>query len=123
MLVSGAIKVLPIGVREYSTAMDLDLVTRLATNPAVSRLRSVLVRTRCETPLSSRNSSPWRYGSCRRQDRISTVHLPMKIVEASLELEPDSSCILFHPTITFSGPDTAFGAIAPHRFLPLWLRL
>jgi len=42
----GAIKVLLIGVREYSTATDLDLVTRLATNPAVSRLRNVLVRMR-----------------------------------------------------------------------------
>ena len=93
MLVSGAIKVLPIAVKEYSTAMDLDLVTRLATNPADSRLRSVLVRIRCETLSSCRSSSPWRYDLLCRQDKISTVHLPMKIVETTFELGPGLSCI------------------------------
>src|SRR5215831_3294041 len=97
MLVSGAIKVLPIAVKEYSTATDRDLVTRLAINPADSRLRSVLVRIRCETLSSCRSSSPLRYGFFCRADKISTVHLPMNMVETTLELEPDASCILFHP--------------------------
>src|SRR5215467_515184 len=79
MPVSGAIKVLPSGVREYSTATDLDPVTRLATNPADSSLRSVLVRIRCETPSSCRSSSPLRYALFCRQDKIPTVHLPLKM--------------------------------------------
>src|SRR5215471_8370684 len=97
MLASGAIKVFPIGVKEYSTAMEFALVTRLAINPADSRLRSVLVRMRCETPSSCRRSSPWRKGFFCRQDKISAVHLPMKIVETTFELGPDLSSIFFHP--------------------------
>src|SRR5215471_146289 len=93
MLVNGAIKVLPISVSEYSTATDLDLVTCLETNPADSRFRSVLVRMRWETPSSCSSSSPWRYGLFCRTDKISTVHLPMKIVETTFELEPGFSCI------------------------------
>jgi hypothetical protein len=38
--------VLPSLVKEYSTATVFDLVTRLATNPLDSRLRSVLVSMR-----------------------------------------------------------------------------
>src|SRR6516162_6735154 len=93
MLVSGAIRVSPIDVKEYSTAMDFDLVTRLATKPADSRLRSVRVRMCCETPSSCRSSSPWRCVPFCRQDKISTVHLPMKIVEAPFELGSDLSSI------------------------------
>jgi hypothetical protein len=41
--------VLPSWVKEYSTAMAFDLVTRLAINPVDSRLRRVLVSIRWET--------------------------------------------------------------------------
>jgi hypothetical protein len=40
--------VLPSWVKEYSTAMAFDFVTRLPINPADSRLRRVLVNMRCE---------------------------------------------------------------------------
>src|SRR6516162_5542244 len=93
MLVSGDMKVLPIGVRQYSTAMGFDVVTCLATNPVRSRLRRVLVRMRCETPSSCRSSSPLRYGFFWRQDKTSTLHLPLKIVETTFELESDLSYI------------------------------
>jgi hypothetical protein len=73
-------KLFPIGVREYSTAGDFDTVTHLATNPVDSRLRSVLVRIRCEMPPGRRRSFPWRCGPSRRVDKIATVHFPMKIV-------------------------------------------
>jgi hypothetical protein len=49
--------VLPSCVKEYSTAMAFDLVTRLAINPVDSRLRRVLVSIRWETlPRCLRNS-------------------------------------------------------------------
>src|SRR5215831_13875032 len=75
MLVSGAIKVLPIAVKEYSTAIDFDLVTRLAINPADSRLRSVLVRIRCETLPRRRRNCPCRRGFSRSEDKIGAASL------------------------------------------------
>jgi hypothetical protein len=81
MLVNGAINVLPSLVNEYSTAMDFDLVTRLAINPVDSRLRRFLVSIRCETPPRRRRSSPCRWGRSLSDDKILAVHLPMKIVE------------------------------------------
>ncbi len=60
MLLSAAITVRPSLVREYSTAMDLDRVSRLAINPEDSRWRSVLVSIRCEMLPSRRHNSPWR---------------------------------------------------------------
>src|SRR5215469_4559270 len=93
MLVSGDINALPTGVREYSTATDFDVVTRLATNPADSKLRSVLVRIRCETPSRHLISSPWRCGLFCRQVKILTVHLPMKTVAITFEPRPDFLCI------------------------------
>src|SRR6516225_3526198 len=85
MLASGAIKLFPMAVREYSTAGDFDSVTRLATNPVDSRLRRVLVRIRCEMPPRRRRSFPWRCGPSRRVDKITTVHFPMKIVGTTFE--------------------------------------
>jgi hypothetical protein len=41
--------VLPRWVKEYSTAIAFDPVTRLTINPVDSRLRRVLVSIRCET--------------------------------------------------------------------------
>ena len=41
--------VLPSCVREYSSAMAFDFVTRFEINPADSRLRRVLMSMRCET--------------------------------------------------------------------------
>ncbi len=41
---------MPSCVREYSTAIAFDAVTRLATSPVDSRLRRVLVSMRCENP-------------------------------------------------------------------------
>src|SRR5215468_3280274 len=81
MLVNGAINVLPSLVNEYSTAMDFDLVTRLAINPVDSRLRRVLVSIRCETLPRRRRSSPCRWGRSLSEDKILAVHLPMKIIE------------------------------------------
>ena len=53
---SGAMSVLPRWVKEYSTAIALDLVTRLVINPVDSRLRRVLVSMRWETlPIWRRN--------------------------------------------------------------------
>src|SRR6516225_8510579 len=86
MPASGVTKLFPIGVREYSTAGDFDAVTHLATNPVDSRLRSVLVRIRCEMPPRRRRSFPGRCGPSRRVDKITTVHFPMKIVGTTLEL-------------------------------------
>ena len=52
---------MPSCVREYSTAIAFDAVTRLATSPVDSRLRRVLVSMRCETlPRWRRNSVPAR---------------------------------------------------------------
>jgi hypothetical protein len=80
MLLNGMMKFLPSFVREYSTAMDLDRVTRLSINPVDSRLRSVLVSILCEMFPKRRRSCPWRYGPDFSMSMISTVHLPMKIV-------------------------------------------
>jgi hypothetical protein len=45
----GVMIVLPSLLKEYSTAMGFDLVTRLAIKPVDSRLRSVLVSIRWDT--------------------------------------------------------------------------
>jgi len=49
MPVSGAMIVLPSLVKEYSTVMAFDCVTRREIKPADSRLRRVLVSMRCDT--------------------------------------------------------------------------
>jgi len=95
MLVNGMINVLPSLVREYSTAIDFDLVACLAINPVDSRLRSVLVSIRCETLPRRRRSCPWRWGFSCSEDMIFTVHLPMKIVETIFDPGPDFFVILF----------------------------
>jgi len=55
---SGAMSVLPSRVKEYSTAMAFDVVTRLAINPVDSRLRRVLVSIRWETLPTWRRNLP-----------------------------------------------------------------
>jgi hypothetical protein len=58
--------VLPSWVKEYSTEMVLDLVTRRAINPVDSRLRRVLVSMRWETLSRTRRNSPYRsFRSCQ----------------------------------------------------------
>jgi hypothetical protein len=76
---SGGRMVLPSGVREYSTAVVFDLVTRRAINPVDSRWRRVLVSMRCEMLPTCRRSSPWRCGLCLSENRTFGVHLPIKI--------------------------------------------
>jgi hypothetical protein len=76
---SGARIVLPNGVKEYSTATVLDVVTRLAINPVDSRLRRVLVSIRWEMLPRWRRNSPCRRGFSRSENRILGVHLPIKI--------------------------------------------
>jgi hypothetical protein len=78
MAPNGATKVLPSSVREYSTEVDLDLVTRLATTPTDSRLRRVRVSIRCDTLPRRRRSWPCRSGPVLSASMILTVHLPMK---------------------------------------------
>lgn len=99
MAVNGGINVLPSLVREYSTAMDFDLVARLAISPVDSRLRSVLVSIRWETFPRRRRSCPWRWGPSCREDMILTVHLPMKIVETIFDPIPSFLFILFSPPV------------------------
>ena len=99
MLVNGAINVLPSLVNEYSTAMDFDLVTRLAINPVDSRLRRVLVRIRCETLPRRRRSSPCLWGRSLSEDKILAVHLPMKIVETVFDSGLSSFFILLQPAV------------------------
>ena len=99
MLVNGAINVLPILVNEYSTAMDFDLVTRLAINPVDSRLRRVLVSIRWETLPRRRRSSPWRWGRSLSEDKILAVHLPMKIVDTIFDPGPSFFVILLQPPV------------------------
>ena len=99
MLVNGAINVLPSLVNEYSTAMDFDLVTRLAINPVDSRLRRVLVSIRWETLPRRRRSSPWRWGRSLSEDKILAVHLPMKIVETIFDPGPSFFFILLQPPV------------------------
>lgn len=70
--------VLPSFVKEYSTAVVFDVVTRLATNPVDSRLRSVLVSMRCETNSRLRRNSPCRRGLSLSENKIFGVHLPIK---------------------------------------------
>ena len=71
--------VFPSPVKEYSTAMVFDLVTRLLISPVDSRLRKVLVSMRWETPPRSRRNSPCRRGLSLSENKISGVHLPIKI--------------------------------------------
>jgi len=71
--------VLPIWVKEYSTAMAFDLVSRLAISPVDSRLRRVLVSMRCETFPRWRRNSPCRCGLSLSENKILGVHLPIKI--------------------------------------------
>jgi len=78
MLLRGARNARPALLRAYSTASGLEFVTRLTIRPLDSRLRSVLVNMRWETPFSLRRSSAWRFGPCFRAYIIITVHLPMK---------------------------------------------
>jgi hypothetical protein len=99
MLFNGAINVLPSFVNEYSTAMDFDLVTRLAINPVDSRLRRVLVSIRCETLPTRRRSSPCRWGRSLSEDKILAVHLPMKIVETIFDSGPSFFFILLQPAV------------------------
>ena len=82
--------VVPSSVKEYSTAMAFDLVTRLAINPLDSRLRRVLVSIRWETLPSRRRNCPCRYGLCFSENKILGVHLPMK-----------SAAVVFDPGIVF----------------------
>ena len=77
MLINGPINVFPSLLKEYSTAMDFDFVTRLTINPADSRLRRFFVSTRCNTLPSRRRNWPWRCGPSLREAKILTVHLPM----------------------------------------------
>lgn len=76
---SGAMSVLPSWVREYSTEMAFDPVTRLAINPVDSRLRRVLLSIRCDTLPSWRHNFPCRQGLSLSENRILGVHLPIKI--------------------------------------------
>jgi hypothetical protein len=71
--------VLPSWVKEYSTAMVFDLVTRLVINPVDSRLRRVLVSIRWEALPRWRRNSPYRCGLSFRANKILGVHLPIKI--------------------------------------------
>jgi hypothetical protein len=72
--------VLPCWVKEYSTAMALDLVTRRVISPVDSRLRRVLVSIRWEIFPRWRRNSPCRCGLSFRENKIPGVHLPIKIV-------------------------------------------
>jgi hypothetical protein len=80
----------PRWVKEYSTAMALDLVTRLVINPVDSRLRRVLVSMRCETIPIWRRNCPCRKGLCFNENKTLGVHLPMKTGETIFD-----SCIPF----------------------------
>src|SRR5438552_4122073 len=73
--------VLPSWVKEYSTAMAFDPVTRRAISPAVSRLRRVLVSIRWETLPMLRRNSPCRCGLSFSENKTLGVHLPIKIGE------------------------------------------
>jgi hypothetical protein len=75
--------VLPSRVKEYSTAMAFDLVTRLAIN---ARLRRVLVGIRWETLPTWRRNCPCRSGFSFSENKTLGVHLPMKIAGTILEL-------------------------------------
>jgi hypothetical protein len=86
MLSSGAMNVLPNLVNEYSTPRPFDPARFLAINPVDSRLRSVRVSMRCETPLIRRCSCPCRWGVSCRENKMLTVHLPMKMGGAALFL-------------------------------------
>src|SRR5215813_6748001 len=76
---SGAMMVLPSWVKEYSTAMAFDVVTRLAINPVDSSLRRVLVSIRWETLPRCRPNSPCRRDFSLSENKILDVHLPIKI--------------------------------------------
>lgn len=76
---SGAMIVLPGWVKEYSTAIGLEVVTCLAIKPEDSRLRKVLVSIRCETPPRWRRNSPCRYDFSLSENKIFGAHLPIKI--------------------------------------------
>ena len=52
--------VFPNWVKEYSTAMAFDPITRLEINPVDSRVRRVLVSIRCDTLPRWRRNSPCR---------------------------------------------------------------
>jgi hypothetical protein len=99
---SGAMIVLPSCVKEYSTAMAFDLVTRLAINPVDSRLRRVLVSIRCETLPRWRRNSPCRRGLSSSENNILGVHLPIKIGEG-----------VFDPSIVFIVSPLALSSAAP----------
>ena len=71
--------VLPSWVKEYSTAMAFDVVTRLAINPVDSSLRRVLVSIRWETLPRCRRNSPCRRDFSLSENKILGVHLPIKI--------------------------------------------
>jgi len=73
--------VFPSCVKEYSTAMAFDLVTRLAINPVDSRLRRVLVSIRWETLPRCLRNSPCRWGLSFSENKTLGVHLPIKIGE------------------------------------------
>src|SRR5215469_293045 len=88
MLINGPINVFPSLVKEYSTAMDFDFVTRLAINPADSRSRRFFVSMRWDTVPRRRRNWPWRWGPSLREAKILTVHLPMKIVEILFDSGP-----------------------------------
>lgn len=66
-------------VKEYSTALALDLAACLAINPADSRWRSVRVSMRWETLPTLRRSSACRCGLSLSENRIFGVQRPMKI--------------------------------------------
>lgn len=93
MLSRGRMNVLPNSVSEYSTPRPFDPVRVLAINPVDSRLRSVRVSMRCETPLSRRRSCPCRWGLSCRANKMLTVHLPTKMGEAEFDL---SLVSIFH---------------------------
>lgn len=103
MPLSGAITVLPSLVREYSTAMIFDLVTRLLINPVDSRLRRVRVNMCWETPPRRRRRSPCRWGPSSRKNRTRGVHLPMKIRVSSFDSGTVITFILRRSSASLSG--------------------
>jgi hypothetical protein len=103
----------PSCVREYSTAIAFDAVTRLATSHVNSRLRRVLVSMRCETLLRWRRNSPCRRGLSLSENKICGVRLPMKVGGGTFD--PGIVFIVFCLLQKSSG-ETTFD-FASHTFL------
>jgi hypothetical protein len=103
----------PSCVREYSTAIAFDAVTRLATSPVDSRLRRVLVSMRCETLPRRRRNSPCRRGLSLSENKICGVHLPMKM--GGETFDPGIVFVVFCLLRKISGVTTF--EFASHTFL------